>query len=617
MTQNTQPQDLYFQLSALLQSDRSDEELNDALLELSKVWWFPAFCYLYGPILYRRNREQFRPLLLSHFDTASLDSDGKAYDPWQGSEAAELQAWLEAADEFDDVRMFALLYAWRCRSLPTQVRAEQWRKDLIARFGAAESTEARAVVLSKLSGLEKLDEPTAFQLYRWEPALTPTFIKQHLPATGGTHSCYWAQLSALIRKQGDHDFFFAVYRRTVENDQWARDVDLLADRFSDEDELIKQLLLRHPDEQRKNVSSVLYGLLRKCGDAVVPYALAVVQRSVFGLGAEPARHNDLIRLADDKNWLQLWASLIWATGRPTEVDREVRRLAFDRRRNETAVTERLCVLARLARPGEKFSDNRAAVSDETAVKLYERFPLHLRRLFRSHLRIGPTGYARLASAVVAAKDEPMSDYLTSLVICVDFQMEWARREVVPMIDVLTPQYEKLLNQPEAFARRAASVLGFIAEGAIPVSAIRSGFRANRLANLFFGRDPSDYLSNPDALRDLLESPNPHVQTLAFQSLETNDERARDIGGSNLDLLGATLLTNLPRKARRRALAAIENVCQLARNAEKMLPALRQATDIPDRIFSRNEIIALVGRLLCRHPELQKQKEQRCEARWSA
>lgn len=603
------PPDAFPQIEALVASTPDDEALRDALSARTDEPWLPAIAPHFGPSIYERNPAVFRLLLLSLVDAYCSADPPHASDVWRGPEGGRLEAWLDAADRDDDVETFRVLYRWRLGSLPEGQRAGAWRRELIQRFESAGSEAARASTLDKMAARLVIDEPTAVALYERDPDATPRFLRRHLPTTTGEGEGegYWASLSSLARVRRDQDLFFAIYRKTVEAEQWAKDVELLADRMEDGGALTIELMRRHPEADRRNVSSVLYSLLRKRGEAVMPYVLQAVQRSAAGLQAEPARHGDLIRLADERGWLQLWTRLLRATGREGDIDREVRRLVDDQRRGDSEILLRLDRLARL-RPTRDKRGADVVLSDETAVKTYVRFPDTFRVQLRHRLRVGPFGYTLLLDKAVRKRDELLVDWLASLVVVVDMRQEWARREAAPMLDVLLEAYGSLRDQPGELAGRAARVLGFVPPGAVPASGYDGLAESNKLAAWFRRLEPSVWLASDDAVRDLLEAPDVHARHLAVRLLRADDAKARATTLDNVGLLKAALSLTSSRRLRRDVLAALENAADEEPAARAIVTALREIVDAWRPGPACDDAVATLGRVIHRHPVLRLPSE---------
>ena len=604
------PPDAVQQVEALIASTSDDGALRAALSDLTDRAWLPALGPHFGPALYERNPSEFRLFLLSVVDAYCVADPQHACDVWRGPEGGRLEAWLDAADRVDDVEMFRVLLRWRLGSLPEGQRTDTWRRELLRRFQSAESQAERVVTLDKMTCHLALDEATAVALYECDPECTPRFVRRHMPATTGEGEGYWASLSSLARRCRDQDLFFAVYRKTVEAEQWVKDVDMLADRMEEGTALTVELMRRHPEADRRNVSSVLYALLRKRGEDVMPYALHAVKRSAAGLQAEPARHADLIRLADERGWLVLWTRLLQATGREGDIDREVRRLVDDQRRGDEEILSRFDRLARL-RPVHR-TDRAASANvvllDETAVKTYLRFPQMFHVQLRRRLRVGPLGYTLLLDKAVRKRDEPLIDFLASLVVVVDTQQEWARREVGPMLDVLHDEYDALCDRPEVLSRRVARVLGFV-----PSGAAAKGYEAlaetNKLAALFWSLESSVWLGNAEALRDLLEAPDVQAQYFAVRQLSSSVPMAREITLDNVRLLQAALTRPWSRSMRRAVLSALENAAVDEADARPIATALRELVEPRPRGRVHDDIIATLGRVIGRHPTLRLPSEQ--------
>src|SRR5262249_45341946 len=152
-------------------------------------------------------------------------------------------------------------------------------------------------------------------------------------------------------------------------------------------------------------------------------------------------------------------------------------------------------------------------------------------------------------------------------------------------------YVRLRARPAEFAARAANVLG-----QVPAYSINLGYnelvRTNRLARLLLQRASADHLDDPAGLRDLLEAPEIHGQGLALRRLGRGDDRARSLAAANLDLLRATLLRPLHRGTRRLAFRALLNAATTADNARRVLGRAREALDLPDKGYPKEQLIGL-------------------------
>jgi len=135
-------------------------------------------------------------------------------------------------------------------------------------------------------------------------------------------------------------------------------------------------------------------------------------------------------------------------------------------------------------------------------------------------------------------------------------------------------------------------------------------RTNRLARLLFERSTAYYLTSARAVRDLLESPQIHVQVLAFRILSLDDPRARVIASENKDLLQATLFRPLHRRTRLVAFRALENACANDEaTARYLLGRMREALTLPEKRYPTEKLVGLIGMVLYRWPMLRNANER--------
>jgi hypothetical protein len=576
------------------------------LQAMAEDWRVRRMLWRVGPTLYARDAASFRTFLLTNLDTCCTDERGGPAHPWKAPHRDTMEQWLAQAGSSHDVEMFCMLYAWRARTWTRAKRERHWRADLGSELAQAETPEATSLVLENLQGCFVLDEPTAVMLYRHDPVVAAGFVARHLPSSDGSATGYWAELSALARDQGDEDLFFAVYRATVEDDQWARDVDALAERL-DDGVLQGELQRRRPARGRGNVSSVLFNLLRRRGEAALPFAISTLQ-SLPGLpDADVGRVQDLVRLADEREWLELWGALLRGAGRQKDFDREVRRLVEERRRDEQAVVRRLRVLAGVGwAPSIRTGGMNLVhpLSADTAVRLHARFPALVRGPFRAHVAGGMCGGdLRLIEAAIAAKDSMLVDILASRLVLEDLGSEAARRQFGLASDLLAKHYANLSEDPCALPLRCARILGQLRTGL--VRNLDRLIATNPLARLLWLQPAASVLACPDAVRDLLECAEPHAQLIAFRALASEHTSAGKLGRANLDMLRAALLAPMPRRVRLVAFAAVKRAAETQRASRQLVDAMREALHVSSPRYPREDLLLVLGALLARWPALRQ------------
>ena len=110
-----EPKALEKAIRRLLREDWPDDLLRTKLETLAETEEnFSAFTWVWGPVLYKRNRVVFRPLVLSRFGQILRRKKYKwEFVRWKGEVAAALEPWLAEADRRDDIALFRRLYEWK------------------------------------------------------------------------------------------------------------------------------------------------------------------------------------------------------------------------------------------------------------------------------------------------------------------------------------------------------------------------------------------------------------------------------------------------------------------------------------------------------------------------
>jgi hypothetical protein len=592
------------ELRSLLAQPLDDDALRARVEELARQPSFGGLVHVWGPALYRRNRVLFRPLLQAHMSTWWW---GRA--AWKGALGEDLDAWMQEVERAGDVELFRTLYSWKHSSgWSGSLSEKQWRADLLAAFKAATVPHERTQALAKYDLTARLDEATALQLYEIDPPATRTFILKHV-AYDYDRRKMWQALHDRALARGDEDFALSIYRRQVSVKQWQKDVLALCAQVKDPDRLVAALEKRHPEGWNIDPSETFYQLAVRRDRDVVPYLLRHVRDYQHRFyGRQPGK---LLDFARQKGWLDLWSNLVRVCENFEEYNKVIDGLLADRKLSDEKAFHRLLLLAGPSREWNFGREGFAQVhplTDKTAAALYQRFPDLLHGPFQAHLILQHgwrVEYPKLTAAAIKAQDEALLDYLAGLAVV---RAQWPWEGKLPaFIATLAEHYGKLLADPAEFARRAVSVLG-----RIPAGAIRRQYRrlvkTNSLARLLFEDGSAAYLDAPHLFRDLLEAPDGHVQALALRALARDDDRARASAAQNLDLLRAALLRPLHRRTRLWAFQAILNAATTPDAARLLHDRAREALDLPDEGFPKEELIGLIGRLLHRWPQLRGPRE---------
>jgi hypothetical protein len=378
----------------------------------------------------------------------------------------------------------------------------------------------------------------------------------------------------------------------------------LADSIADAETLNSELVRRHLDGWDLDFGSGFEQLLRKRGRDVFPYILPRAGALARGWRTRSSV-KDLVVLAEERGWLDLWSTLIRTAVDQSTFERAVIKLVENRTLPESEIRRRLVMLTGASNEWNfgPFSFARVVMlGDEAAVKLYERFPDLVRGPFKMNVGMSwSSDNAVLTERAIALGDELLIDYLASRVAMT------VPLKVARATDLLADHYLALLARPHEFAIRAASALTQIP--AFAVWNYDGLLKSNPLARILFERTEELFLHDPRSVRDLLESPQIHVQALAFRILGGSDSRARELAATNVDLLQATLFRPLHRRTRLMAFRAIDNAASTAGTAGVLVERIREAFYLPETRYPREELIGLLASILKRWPELRGEHEQ--------
>lgn len=610
------PKDVEGRTRELLAADLPVDVLRHRLEELSKEWHFPGLAWLWGPRLYRLDRIRFRPFILAKwggFFQAGLLGVGRL--SWTGALGQDLDAWLAEIDANDDIELFRRLTALK------HTPARAWQPDgksllveLQGRLARATSPARMRVELEKydLWGFE-LSEDAALELYQRDRHLAGPFILKHLPWSswwGDQQRVLWERLQGEAVRNGDESFADALYQRQVPLKRWREDVLSACATLSDPTELCAMLDRRHPKDLWRNLGEPFLELLERRGRDVLPYVRRHL-RQVWTPWLIQGSYGRLVGLAKQRGWWDLWAAVVRTCSRPKDFNGEVMALLQDRTLPELVIRERLLLLAGVGREWNWGGFGIARVlqlDDATAVIFHERFPDLLRGPWKLHLQIdgwGP-GLPRLVQRLIDLDDEPLIDFLASR-LATRNNPGWGTAKPAEAAEPMAAYFDRLkARDGVAFGRRAIAVLG-----QIPAYGIHNHhqlIKSNRLARLLFERSLPEFLADPQQLSDLVEAPEIHVQVLAYRILGLDDPRARSAAVANLDVVLGTLLRPLQRATRLAAFAALGNATHDAEAAWRILARAREALDLPDLRYPKEQLLGLIALILHRQPGLRQPGE---------
>jgi hypothetical protein len=347
----------------------------------------------------------------------------------------------------------------------------------------------------------------------------------------------------------------------------------------------------------------------------MPYVRAKLE-SIVGAWyrSEP---EPFLALARQRGWWDLWSGVVRATTNPKVFNAEVARLLDDTELADKEREERLRALAGVSQEWNWTGIGFARVhslDDRLAARLYQRYPKLVRGPFKPN--VVPNwwqGGPDLLKAAQAAEDEELVDLLASRYVTragSDWAWNRAAEEVILKVaSELAIGFQSMRERDEAlFARRAANILTQVP--AFSIFQYDRLLRSNDLARLLFVRSFAAYLSVPEAVRDLIEGSEVHVQMLAYRVLAQDEERARQIGVECLEILLGTLLRPLHRKTRLAAFGALGNAAKANQGtATRILRRAREAMRLPDKKYPKEQLVGLIGQILHAWPDLRGPRER--------
>ena len=577
------------EIEELIAKHDDDRELAGALMQFSRVnWGFGAEAKWWGPLLYRRNREVFTPLI------------ERWVNPWSMRGVKNIEDWMAEADANGDLRLWRGLYhSWLSGKFGWGEAAKRWEKDLLEGFQTAANRGDRRDVLLKYDIWYEIEDEFAAQLYAADPVLTSELLLRRIDRSQWWDIIY-EKTANLAREQGDDELYFELYRRTFPQDVWTKDVLDLADAVPDSVTLCGELARRHLSGPDGAVQpATLLKLVEKRGADVAPY----LERYIADVQTWGS-NNDWKKLADvarSHGLHNVWAITVRSQLSPDQFSAEVKRLCSNGSDWESA--GRLAQIAG-AKHGWGAWRRFTAIDERVAVVLYDTFPEICRASMGPHLVVSAqTPYLELAKRAAAAGDDAMVDMLAARATVV--RPGWYARGPLSNLNWYAELYDEL--DDEEFAERGVNVLGLIESPGDHWGNAR--LRAENSVYQVFFDDVERYASRLESVRDLLEAPYEDARRVGMRMIADAGSRGVDVAVRNADHLASYLLNESSRGTR---IAALEGLAIAASHsrlvADDVLFRARAALDLRRKRYPRDRVIELVGRIIHRWPELQTARE---------
>lgn len=577
-------------IEKLIQAHQDDRELAIALMDLaSEDWGVGGEVGFWGPLLYRRNRAVFLPLIERHVN------------PWSLGKAKGLDRWMDEAEANGDRRLWRIMYqAWLNDQHGWQGSQKVWREDFVAAFAAAPDRGRRREVVEKYDLWFEITDDHAQELYAIDPVVAREFLLNRFRRADWFDGDYRG-LARVAQTAGDTDFYFELYRLSFPPDVWAKDVQKLAETVTDARTLCAELDRRHPEGPDAAADpGTLLSLFEKRGADVLPY----LERRVPDVLAwnQEKTWEKFASLALDRGFTTLWATLVKTQFTPQGFGQ----LVIDLCQSGRPDWERAARLVQIAGAQYGWREWRSLIglNEDAALALYRTFPEICRESYATHLKVSQmTPYLALAQAAEATGDPDMIDTLAAAAVMVS--PGWYDRGSMANLDWYVAHYRAL--DDATFARRALEVLS---RAQSPEPYGKGKVRTeNPLYPVFF-EDVRRYRAILPHVRDLLEAPSEPARRVGLRLLEGRDPETVAAAARNTDHLAAYLIGRAERSTRIAAFNALAAAASSSEvTARAVLARAREALELRQRAYPRERLIELIGRILHRWPSLRLAQEQ--------
>ena len=554
--------DIRARVAALLAADVDRGTLWRELEALAGEPDFDATADLWAPALYSRDPVFFEPFLLRH-----LHEDDEP----------TIRALLPQIEAAGQAALFTGLY----RKVADE---DTWNNEVLVLAQEAESDDAleRALALRELGGDDdSLTEVVALALYRRNPARFAAYVRDHVHESWRNESTY-PQLRAEARVRGDEVLYWALFRALADDDEWQASLRELLKDDVPPSAIVDELERRHIEQGWDLDGSALAPFVERFGAAIMPYIQA--HQSSFD---DTSLAELLPGLKATEDEAEYWRDF-WVVGSSAQWNQALEEL-LGKPLDDTAL--RAALALRMPPPDQPERWKHAPkLFAKTAEALYTRSPAIARPFIETY---SDEVSLRLFALAEQRRDDELLDYLTyRLLQAMTFplysafptpsQLRWqkpnqgARAKLEEYSAVLTSRFDRLVAQsPAEYVRHAANVYShFGRDDAWP---FRRSLEHNPAHIYLFTRPRDAWLRSPEAMRELLESPNTHVQLIGLAMLNEGGSDAAQRAAENITLLRAVLLNTSRRSTKRLALAALERAARAdAAVVAQVLPVLEGA-----------------------------------------
>jgi len=557
----------------------TDQDRGALLREMEALAQEPGFAEeapQWVPALYERDPLFFEPFLVNH-----LSSD----------RADVITALLARAEAAGQDSYFTALYR-------KVAREDTWNKELaeLAESSLPDDTVVQMALRRQTDSWLSLTDKTATALYRRDPARLGAFVRAHAQQSWRQKEGY-KQLREAARQRGDDDLYWALFRELADEREWQAEARRLLASDTPPERISDELTKRHPEHLWNVDTGVIADIVEKYGRATLPY----VQEHLTWITrrAAPKLLSRIKKLGDE----DLYWPIFFKAGDSKQWNDALRELLAQ----PLAADELAALLPMRTPPARRWGG--WTLEEDVALAFYrrdaQRFAPFLERFARGSYD------EALFQEAQAKQHEDFLDYLSLQLLRqieswlnaaypTNAMLQWSKADLKAQDKVqrtgrmLTTRFDRLAaDSPALYVRHAAATLSRI--NAHEVWSFKRNLSLNPAFNYLYTQRRRAWLAEPDALREVLESPNIYVQILGLLMLGEGGADAAERVRENLLILRAVLLGGAHLGTKKLALRALELAARQGETyAGQILPVVEEALHLSGkRAVDQQAMVAFV------------------------
>jgi hypothetical protein len=563
-------------IQAALIADQDRGALLREMEALAHAPGFASYAPQWAPALYERDPLFFEPFLTNHLS---------------GDQTEVIKSLLARAEETGQDSFFTALYR-------KVAQEDTWNAELVELAGSSlpDDTVVEKILRRQPDRWLSLTDKAATAVYQRAPARLGAFVREHAQRDWQEKETY-KQLREEARRRGDDNLYWALFRELADEREWQAEARRLLASDTPPERIYDELTKRHPDHLWNVDTGVIADFVEKYGRAALPYVQEhltwVTRRAapkllarIKKLGDEELYWPIFFKAGDSKQWNESLRELL---ARPVDHD------------------ELAALLSLRTPPPRRWGGWN--LEQDVALTFYRR---DSKRFAPFLERFASPSYAEaLFEEAQAARDEDFLDVLSlQLMRQIDSwldaayptgaMLQWRKPDMKAQDKIqrtgrmLTIRFDQLAAGSLAlYVRHVAAMLSRV--NAYEVWAFKRSLALNPAFAYLHTQHRAAWLAEPDALRELLESPNIYVQILGLVMLDEGGADAAARVSENLPILRALLLGGAHLGTKKLALRALALAARQGEvYARHILPIVEEAVHLSGkRALDRLAVVTFV------------------------